>query len=261
MVALNAEGRLNQGRMDLDYWISETSSLQNLPWVDMRIGCDEIAEGDSALIRVEHHWAGPDGAPGETPADMAPYVEQISSTHFWTVDGIWPDDGLLLDARFTYRGGDEDELDFDLYGQTEADAFLAWRETPADPWVEYPDYEIQMGSAFNGGGVFKVSRLRRGQYAFANGDVSVGIASPEPHEGSAEWVYPNPARDEVRVAWPEQACRLSVQDASGRELQQISGFRPGTGTLDVAGWPRGAVVLVWVDAEGRVCGTARLVLE
>ena len=52
MVALNAEGRLNQGRMDLDYWISETSSLQNLPWVDLRIGCDEINAGDSALVRV-----------------------------------------------------------------------------------------------------------------------------------------------------------------------------------------------------------------
>ena len=96
MVALNAEGRLNQGRMDLDYWISEPSSLQNLPWVDMRIGCDEIAGVDSVLVRVEHHWAGADGAPGETPADKASYVEEISGTHFWTVDGIWPDEGLLL---------------------------------------------------------------------------------------------------------------------------------------------------------------------
>ena len=261
MVALNAEGRLNQGRMDLDYWISETSSLQNLPWVDMRIGCDEIAVGDSALIRVEHHWAGPDGAPGETPADMAPYVEQISSTHFWTVDGIWPDDGLLLDARFTYRGGDEDELDFDLYGQTEADAFLAWRAAPADPWVQYPDYELQMGSAFNGGGVFKVSRLRRGQYAFANGDVSVGTASPETYDGSGQRVFPNPARDEVRITWPEVACSLCVQDAAGREIQRINGIRSGTVTLDVTAWPRGTVVLIWTDAAGEPCGTSRLMLE
>ncbi len=261
MVALNAEGRLNQGRMDLDYWITEPSSLQNLPWVDMRIGCDEIAEGDSALVRVEHHWAGPDGAPGETPAGKAPYVEQLSSTHFWTVNGLWPDEGLLLDARFTYRGGDEDELDFDLYGQTEADAFLAWRATPADPWVEYPDYEIQMGSAFNGGGVFKVSKLRRGQYAFANGDVSVGVTSPDPPEGPGEWVYPNPARDEVHITWPEKAHGLSVQDASGREIRRVIGTALGSSTLNVAGWPRGTVVLVWTDAEGGMCGTARLVLE
>lgn len=261
MVALNAEGRLNQGRMDLDYWISEPSSLQNLPWVDLRIGCDEIAEGDSALVRVEHHWAGADGAPGETPAGKAAYVEQLSSTHFWTVDGLWPEEGLLLDARFTYRGGNEDELDFDLYGQTEADAFLAWRATPADPWIQYPDYELQMGSAFNGGGVFKVSKLRRGQYAFANGDVSVGVASPDAQDNLAGAVYPNPARDEVRVAWPENARTLAVQDASGREIHRVNGTRMGIVALNVAGWPRGAVLLVWTDAEGGVCGTSRLVLE
>ena len=259
-VALNAEGRLNQGRMDLDYWISETSSLQNLPWVDMRIGCDEVLDGDSALVRVEHHWAAPDGAPGETPAEFAPYMEAISSTHFWTIDGLWPDD-LLLDARFTYRGGDEDDLDFDLYGQTEADAFLAWRATPADPWVEYPDYELQMGSAFNGGGVFKVSKLRRGQYAFANGDVSVGVVSPIADHGASPEVYPNPAQDQVQVVWPESATRLTVQDASGREVHRMNGTQTGSVTLDVTAWPRGSVVLLWTGAKGGVCGSSRLVLE
>ena len=262
MVALNAEGRLNQGRMDLDYWLSGTSSLQNLPWVDMRIGCDAFPESsDSVLIRVEHHWAGPDGAPGETPAEGAPYLEQISSTHFWSVDGIWPEEGLLLDARFTYRGGDEDELDFDLYGQTEEEAFLAWRETPADPWIEYPDYEIQMGSAFNGGGVFKVNRLRRGQYAFANGDVSVGIAAPEAPEASVSWVYPNPARDAVHVTWPEQAQSLSIQDASGSEVYSMDSRSPGSDMLSVAAWPRGTFVLVWTDAQGETCSHTRLVLD
>ena len=261
MVALNAEGRLNQGRMDLDYWISEPSSLQNLPWVDLRIGCDEIAGVDSVLVRVEHHWAGADGAPGETAADKAPYVEEISGTHFWTVDGIWPDEGLLLDARFTYRGGNEDELDFDLYGDTEADAFLAWRATPADPWIQYPDYELQMGSAFNGGGVFKVSKLRRGQYAFANGDVSVGVDSPDGAETDAVSIHPNPARDEVRVAWPEAARSLSVQDATGREFHRINGVRSGTSALDVTAWPRGTLLLVWTDAAGEPCGNARLILE
>jgi hypothetical protein len=214
------------------------------------------------LIRVEHHWAGPDGAPGETPAQSAPYLEQISSTHFWSVDGIWPEEGLLLDARFTYRGGDEDELDFDLYGQTEEEAFLAWRETPADPWIEYPDYEIQMGSAFNGGGVFKVSRLRRGQYAFANGDVSVGIDASEASETTAaSWVYPNPAKDAVHVTWPEQAQSLSIQDASGRHVHSMDSRPAGSNMLSVAAWPRGTFVLVWTDARGETCGHSRLVLD
>ena len=263
MVALNAEGRLNQGRMDLDYWLTGTSSLQNLPWVDMRIGCDEFPElADSVFVRVEHHWAGPDGAPGETPAASAPYMEQISSTHFWTVDGIWPDEGLLLDARFTYRGGDEDELDYDLYGQTEADAFLAWRASAADPWIEYPDYEIQMGSAFNGSGVFKISRLRRGQYAFANGDVSAGIGTPDSNLlASAGAVYPNPAQDEVRLVPPLEAAELQVVDGAGRQVLRRATWTGTARTLDVSGWKRGVYVMVWTRANGELLDRQRLVLE
>jgi hypothetical protein len=211
-------------------------------------------------VRVEHHWAGADGAPGETPAEKAPYVDEISGTHFWTIDGLWPED-LLLDARFTYRGGDEQELDYALYGETEEEAFLAWRATPADPWIQYPDYTLQMGSAFNGGGVFKVSKLRRGQYAFANGDVSVGVEAIDLDDASAQRVFPNPARDAVRVQWPAEAVSLSVQDAAGRELHRANGAQSGTVTLDVTAWPRGSVVLVWTNAGGEPCGTSRLVLE
>ena len=118
--ALNESGRLNQGRMDITYTVNETSGITQLPWVGIRAGCDAILAGDSAIVRVEHHWAPPDVSP------VAPYVDELSSTHFWVVDGIWPE-GLILDARIQYDGSDSDELDHDLYGMTEADAFLAWR--------------------------------------------------------------------------------------------------------------------------------------
>ena len=118
-----------------------------------------------------------------------------------------------------------------------------------------------MGSAFNGGGVFKVSRLRRGQYAFANGDVSVGVESLDSEDTAVQRVFPNPARDAVNVVWPEEATSLSVQDASGREIHRANGAPSGTVTLDVTAWPRGTVVLVWTDAAGEPCGTSRLVLE
>ena len=118
-----------------------------------------------------------------------------------------------------------------------------------------------MGSAFNGGGVFKVSKLRRGQYAFANGDVSVGVVSPIADHGASPEVYPNPAQDQVQVVWPESATRLTVQDASGREVHRMNGTQTGSVTLDVTAWPRGSVVLLWTGAKGGVCGSSRLVLE
>ena len=187
-------------------------------------------------------------------------LDEISGSHFWTIDGLWPE-YLLLDARFTYRGGDEQELDYALYGDTEEEAFLARRASPADPWIQYPDYTLQMGSAFNGGGVFKVSKLRRGQYAFANGDVTVGVESIDPDDAAAHRVFPNPARDAVRVLWPAEAAGLSVQDAAGREFHRVNGVRSGTVALDVTAWPRGTIVLVWTDTGGEPCGTSRLVLE
>lgn len=260
-VALNAEGALNQGRMDLDYWITETTSLQNLPWVDMRIGCDEINEGDSALVRVEHHWAGPDGAEGETPADFAFYMDQISSTHFWTVDGVWPEEGMVLDARFTYRGGDEDELDNDLYGATEMNAFLAWRAEAGDPWQEYPDYEIQMGSAFNGSGVFKVSFLRKGQYAFANGDVALGLDESET-EDREEWasVYPNPAQASLNLTPPLGSVQYAVFGPNGalQSRGRCEAGRPWS--MDVSMWSRGVYTVMWETRDGERV-TSRVVLE
>ena len=170
LLGLNADGRLNQGRLDHTFAVTEPTGLTNLPWVDMRVGCDEIAEGDSILVRVEHHWAAPDQGP------KASYVEELSGSHFWVVDGTW-DDGAanapLLDARLNYVGNDVNDLDYDLYGETEEGGFLAWRPHAGAPWVQYPDYDLQAGSLSNGSGLFKISRLRKGHYAFAKGECHI----------------------------------------------------------------------------------------
>ena len=128
-----------------------------------------MPEGDSALVRVEHHWAAPDQGPVE------PYVEELSTTHFWVVDGIWPE-GTLLDARIQYTGNSADDLDHELYGNTEANGFLAWRPDASEPWQECTAYEWQPGSLANGSGLFRVFDLKKGQYAFAKGDVSAHIS-------------------------------------------------------------------------------------
>ena len=157
----------------------------------MRLGCDEIT--DSVLVRVEHHWAAPDQEPLEF------YVDEVSGTHFWTVDGTGEDgiegtEDLLLDARFTYVGNEATALDYDLYNDTEENGFLAWRRNSDDAWEQYPDYTWQAGSMVNGGGLFKVDNLRKGQYTFANGDISLNIdeALTESLEGQIN-IYPSPA--------------------------------------------------------------------
>ena len=89
----------------------------------------------------------------------------------------------------------------------------------------------------------------------------MGVEPLDSEDNAAQRAFPNPARDEVQVVWPEEVTSLSVQDVSGRQLHRLSGTQSGTATLDVTTWPRGTVVLVWMDAGGAPCGTSRLVLE
>ena len=204
LLGLNADGRFNQGRLDHTFAVTEPTGLTNLPWVDMRVGCDEIAEGDSILVRVEHHWAAPDQGP------KASYVEELSGSHFWVVDGTW-DDGAanapLLDARFNYVGNDVNELDYDLYGETEEGGFLAWRPHAGAPWVQYPDYDWQAGSLSNGSGLFKISRLRKGHYAFAKGDVTLSVSQPSPLTTQLV-LMPNPCAETLNWVFPRGSSNI-----------------------------------------------------
>jgi hypothetical protein len=251
LLGLNADGRLNQGRLDQTLAVHEPTGLTNLTWVDMRVGCDEIDDADSVLVRIEHHWAAPDQGPA------ASYVDQLSGNHFWVVDGTWDDNSPsapILDARLTYVGNGEDDLDFDLYGDTEEGGFLAWRPRAGSPWVQYPDYDWQAGSLANGTGVFKVSRLRKGQYAFAKGDVSVAVLEAS-YEEEGVLAFPNPSHSVVGLRAPGlwsrdelEHCRMTVTNASG---QMHWSHRGWTSSLDVAQWAQGTYTLEVVTAAGK----------
>jgi aminopeptidase N len=228
--ALNETGRLNQGRMDITYTLNGETGITAVPWVDMRVGCDAMPAGDSAIVRIEHHWAAPDEGP------VAPYVDELSGTHFWVVDGVWPE-GLVLDARLQYVGSDPEDLDHDLYALTEADAFLAWRPSAAEPWQEFPAYEWQAGSLSNGAGLFRIPQLQKGQYAFANGDVSAGLAeAPVPE---ADWAFgPNPTTDLLRLTG-HQGSLIEVFDARGAQVTRVRATPGSPAKISVAGWPAG----------------------
>ena len=257
LLGLNADGRLNQGRLDHTFAVTEPTGLANLPWVDMRVGCDEIAEGDSILVRVEHHWAAPDQGP------KASYVEELSGSHFWVVDGTWDDaaaNAPLLDARLNYVGNDVNDLDYDLYGDTEEGGFLAWRPHAGAPWVQYPDYDWQAGSLSNGSGLFKISKLRKGHYAFAKGDVSLGLAEVTSSELDLT-LLPNPCSEVLRWegldrSFPEALSAL-VFNAAG---QQVLDVAQANGQLNVSTLPAGTYELRLVDGEGRPHGAGSFVV-
>jgi aminopeptidase N len=191
MAVINRHNRLNQGRMDHEFVIRpEENFPTTLPYVDFRVYDNAVP--DSALVRVEHIWAAPD------PEQLGPGVFEISGSHYWIVDGLWPQ-GLELEGRVYYDGAEQTDLDYGLFGVTEEQAVLVYRATPADPWTIYPDYDLSAGNLFSGTGNFEMTTLRKGQYAFAKGDPALAV--PDLEQFATAWaVYPVPASDEITLA-------------------------------------------------------------
>ncbi len=256
LVGLNADGRLNQGRLDHTFAITEPTGLSTLPWVEMRMGCDELPPGDSTLVRVEHHWAAPDEGP------TAFYFDALSDTHFWTVDGTWDDsasDAPILDGRLTYVGADSTDLDFDLFGTSEEGAFLAWRARAGDPWQQYPDYDWQAGSMTNGSGVFRLSRVRKGQYAFAKGNVALAVEDAIEPEAPELQVMPNPTSDVLTWAWSRAAevASIRVSNPLGQQVLEAGGSRK---ELNLENLPAGRYQLQLLNGKGQPMTDAAFVV-
>ncbi|WP_306641217.1 M1 family aminopeptidase [Sanyastnella coralliicola] len=256
LIELNTNGRLNQSRLDTEFVIDDTSSPLNRPFVDFRLGTNEINEGDSAWVRVEHIWAGPDND------NLMPYIYEISSTHFWKVSGIFPE-GIEMDGRLTYAGDDPiEDLDNDLYGVNENDAMLVWRPDAYSPWMKYPDYEWQGGNLNNGAGQFVIEPLLPGQYAFANGDVAAAIASAE---AVTPKIYPNPSNGVIQLELPEalqQSALITVNiiDMNGRTVMNTtlpSGIVRHQ--LDLSTLSQGSYLVQLLD-QGTIVSTSRIEL-
>lgn len=245
MVALNTNGKLNQARLDTDHTFDGTTGLLNHPWVDFRIGCNEINEGDSALVRIEHVWAAPDND------DLADYVDEISSTHYWRVDGDLPE-GIELDGRLMYSGSDPDsDLDYDLVGFNENNIMLVWRPGAGHPWIKYTHYELQAGNTSNGAGAFMIEPLYPGEYAFANGDPDVAVA--ELNSAKALDAWPIPANEQLTIQWEaSDAASLELMDSKGRLVEQLPlDAVSGQHTLSLDALAAGQYTLVLRNSAGR----------
>lgn len=225
MVVLNGTNRLNQNRMDIEVttYADDPFNMQ-LPWVDMRLIKNEGS--DSALTRIEHVWSGAD------EENLDPGVWEVSNTHYWKVDGLWPEDAEY-EARLNYLGADSTDLDYDLLLEGEVDFVLAYRETPEDPWKVYSDYTLNAGNLFNAFGSVVVDVLERGEYVFAMGDPASSIDDLATVQPSIQ-VFPNPADEQVALKAKVDGSHtwvISLFDINGRLVDQQSAT-PASGVIN-----------------------------
>lgn len=254
IAVMNGHNRLDQARMDYELTIHPGVSFPSLlPRTDFRIFPDSVP--DSAFIRVEHIWAGPE----QDDVDWGIY--QVSSTHYWTVDGLWPE-GLRLHSRIYYAGHDTTDLDHDLFGTSEANALLVYRATPTDPWSVYPDFTLHSGGLTDGAGYLTIDVLRKGQYAFANGHVVAGI---EAHTDNAPalTLAPNPAHDLLAILGDQRRAGTLTCDLYGGNGELVQRHTHAAAAhfrvvMDLTAVAPGAYILQVRDDRGELVGRAHV---
>ncbi|MBK9193691.1 MAG: hypothetical protein IPO17_01640 [Flavobacteriales bacterium] len=253
MAIINGHNRLNQARMDYEFTIPADGSFSSvMPRTEFRLYDDALT--DSALFRVEHIWSGPD-------ADNLGWgVDELSTTHYWTVDGIWPA-GTDLWARLYYDGNGVDDLDFPLYGATEADAILVYRATANDSWELYPDLVATIGNTTDGVGNFIMNNLRKGHYAFARGNAVIGVQEEAAPTGVLQ-VFPVPVSDMLTVrgnSTTPGTALFDVVDAAGRLVLRSTAAVSGgfAHSVDVSALAPGRYSLVARTANGERLGAAQ----
>jgi aminopeptidase N len=257
MVVLNGHNRLNQARMDHEMTLVPGQSFSPvLPHVSMQLYADTLV--DSTLVRIEHVWAAPD------PTPLSWGIDQISTTHYWTVDGLWPE-GTAFHGKLYYAGLEETALDHDLFGTTEEGALLVYRQDPSMPWEIYPDQTLHANILTNGAGSIDIDVLRKGQYAFAKGFGVAGIATQNAKDGILE-LSPVPASDRLSIRGafdPGVLVRFTLCGSDGRQvLSAVRGIAgDGGAVLDVSALSPGSYVVRAESLRGGALGRALFLVE
>jgi aminopeptidase N len=258
MVVLNGRNRLNQARMDHEFKVYSDQTLYPiLPYVDLRFSRENVV--DSSLIRVEHIWAAPDQIP------LGNGVFEISNTHYYLVDGLW-NDADVYSGRINYNGSQETDLDYALYNSGEQQAVLVYRENSSQPWEIYSDFTLGTGSLTNGDGNFVIDTLRRGQYAFANGDITAGLQLQHETTTSTLSCFPNPATTELQVSGSFDGNEVALFDlyaANGRFVQRSTARINGAFSkrIDTSSLGSGTYFVQVSLADGRVLGVERVLVK
>lgn len=254
MVVLNRNARLNQARLDYEFVAVPGEPFSTvLPWVDFRIIPDAIV--DSTRIRVEHLWVAADQQP------LGFGVLQVSGTHYWNVDGLWPE-GTDLRSRINYTGGQPTQLDHALIAGNESGLCIVWRARPGDPWEVFPQQTITTGSLTDGNGFIDLFQLRKGQYALAKFQGAISVSEEEYPPFPALGVFPVPANEQITVEGGHDGPAtviLDIIDLEGRIVRRETlpvngGFRH---TLDTQALPSGGYILRAMTTLGNDVGAKR----
>lgn len=210
LTLLNEDNRLNQARTDNQLVITSSGtktlsrSLFNLTTVSVT---------DSVLLQVEHHWVKPDAIQNN------PNNYRISESRYWSVNGIIPS-SFNANAKIYFDGRyNSGYLDLDLVPVNGDSLILLYREDASQDWTVYPYYTKTTISPTIAYGWMTIDSLLLGDYAFANGDITVGLNEALFTENEIK-IYPNPSDSfvMVKVQQPMKNTIAQLYDLTGKLL-------------------------------------------
>ncbi len=178
---------------------------------------------DTMLLRVTHNWVAPDSFKQQKNG------VRLSDSRYWKVESNWPS-GTFGSADITYSGiisssNSLGYLDHTWLTNGEDSIVLFFREGPGEEWTEVDSYTVVTGSLIDKKGTVTIDSLKPGEYCLGTIDASV-ISREEKREHETVIMYPNPARDELKVELRKgKIHRIGVLDVAGEllDLQEFSG--------------------------------------
>ncbi len=179
-----------------EYKVIKTGGAHNFPNAKMNLTVTSIT--DSAFVRIEHNYTAPD------TFKVAGMGYHLSPNRYWKVDGILPSvfkarATMAYDGRTSAFSGNY-WLDNLLINAPEDSLVLLYRRDAASDWNLYPYYtKNYLGSNTDKRGTVTIDTLQLGEYVFAMRDNTVGILESKINSEKTIVLYPNPAKDEIKV--------------------------------------------------------------
>ena len=140
LVGLNADGRLNQGRLDHTFAITEPTGLSNCPGSKCEWGATNSPRKTASWCV----WNTTGPHPTKGPRRLFRRVERHALLDRGRHMGRLRDNAPILDGRLTYVGADSTDLDFETLGLRKK-GVLGVAPARRRPWQQYPDYDWQAG--------------------------------------------------------------------------------------------------------------------